>query len=175
MVNTREKLDMKVKLKFIRELEKLYGSLVSVRIYIISGGRSGGRRFCQIKTITGMSIAKQYSKFKLEIKLSRILGKDETVDHIDGDKLNDRFSNLQLLSREANASKGATKRNQTFVLCAQCRVSFPLRPDQVKTRSKRSAGPFCSKTCTGKYSALLRSGLLPKKRLKFKVTYTEGC
>lgn len=34
---------------------------------------------------------------------------DKTVDHIDGDKLNNHIDNLQLLSAEANAIKGNAK------------------------------------------------------------------
>lgn len=61
-------------------------------------------------TDTG-SIAKRttvsYPKLLMEIKLGRRLGPDETVDHIDDDKTNDAYSNLQILSRADNARKSA--------------------------------------------------------------------
>ena len=45
----------------------------------------------------------------MEINLQRVLSNDETVDHIDGDKLNNSIENLQILSRSDNAKKGSSK------------------------------------------------------------------
>lgn len=53
---------------------------------------------------------KQYAKVKLEIKLGRILGRHEEVDHIDGNIKNDRFRNLQLLTGTKNRQKDVLRR-----------------------------------------------------------------
>ncbi len=49
--------------------------------------------------------ARQLAKVKLEVKLGRRLYWDEEVDHIDEDPTNDKFSNLQALTKSENASK----------------------------------------------------------------------
>lgn len=36
----------------------------------------------------------QYARYLLTIKLKRFLTEEETVDHIDGDKINDSLNNL---------------------------------------------------------------------------------
>lgn len=56
---------------------------------------------------TKITTTKQKAKLVLESKLERRLTENETVDHIDNDKTNDDVSNLQILSREENARKGA--------------------------------------------------------------------
>ena len=49
-----------------------------------------------------------WARYKLEKKLGRPLRKNETVDHKDEDKTNDRITNLQILTRAENARKSAT-------------------------------------------------------------------
>lgn len=49
----------------------------------------------------------QYARYLLAISLKRYLTEDETADHIDGDKSNDDFSNLQILTKAENIKKSA--------------------------------------------------------------------
>lgn len=83
---------------FVKEIKKLYNC---DKVYGPYKPGKDGRRRVSIK-VNGKLITKQYAKFKLEIILGRILDKDETVDHIDGNKLNDSSDNLRLLSRRDN-------------------------------------------------------------------------
>lgn len=53
--------------------------------------------------------ARLLAKVKLEVKLGRRLTKNETVDHKDEISTNDKFSNLQVLSRRKNIQKGYRK------------------------------------------------------------------
>jgi len=48
-----------------------------------------------------------WARYKLEKKLGRPLRADETVDHKDEDKTNDRISNLQVLTLAENSTKSA--------------------------------------------------------------------
>ena len=45
------------------------------------------------------------AKYRMSVKLGRMLLDDEQVDHIDNDKTNDSIENLQLLSPEDNRQK----------------------------------------------------------------------
>lgn len=45
------------------------------------------------------------ARYRMSVKLGRMLRDDEQVDHIDNDKTNDSIDNLQLLTPEANRAK----------------------------------------------------------------------
>ena len=45
------------------------------------------------------------ARYKMSVKLGRMLRDDEQVDHIDNDKTNDSIDNLQLLTPEENRAK----------------------------------------------------------------------
>lgn len=96
---------------------------------------------------------RQYAKILIEIKLGRLLNDTETVDHIDEDKTNDDVDNLQILTKEENSFKSSIKVLYPIVNCVWCNKSFRLRKDQLK----KSSGPFCGKTCTGKFGSSVRS------------------
>lgn len=49
------------------------------------------------------------AKYLMSLKYGRILTKDEEVDHIDGDKLNDDISNLQVLTIKEHKEKSANE------------------------------------------------------------------
>lgn len=45
------------------------------------------------------------ARYRMAVKLGRMLREDEQVDHIDNDKTNDDINNLQILSAEENRAK----------------------------------------------------------------------
>ena len=53
-------------------------------------------------------VAKCFLGYKIE-------GKKEVVDHIDGDKLNDRLDNLQIISARENISKGVKNKTSKYI------------------------------------------------------------
>ena len=77
---------------FVSAVRSLYGP--TVRVYGPYERKSDGRFFIHLKCAEGRT-SKLYAKFLLEIKTGRILHRSETVDHIDGDPLNDNIDNLQ--------------------------------------------------------------------------------
>jgi hypothetical protein len=89
--------------------------------------------------------------------LGRDILPEETVDHIDGDFTNDDIDNLQLLSREENASKEG---EIIAFVCPQCTTRFELRRNKLRNARingrRGSVGPFCNRQCAGKYNAGLR-------------------
>ena len=70
-----------------------------------------GRKRCDVK-YAGRAKPKTvlWARYKLENKLGRPLNKNETVDHKDDNKANDRLSNLQILSLAENSRKSANPR-----------------------------------------------------------------
>ena len=62
------------------------------------------------------------ARYKMAIKLGRMLDSNEQVDHIDNDKTNDDINNLQLLTPEENLAKyQATKPHNVHGTCSMYR------------------------------------------------------
>lgn len=114
-----------------------------------------------------------YPKAIVEIRRGSRLERNETVDHINGNFLDNSRKNLQVISRAENARKGADKRKPVKCKCAWCNVEFELSRNQIGNRNK--SGPFCSRSCSGKYGASVQNGKPVVKRKSYKVRYIRGC
>ena len=97
----------------------------------------------------------QYARYLLSVKLGRFLTKNETVDHIDGDKANDNIDNLQILSRSENTRKSQKKPDFKLV-CPICKKVFVVERYKVSGRKKKEkikrGEMCCSRVCGGKFS-----------------------
>lgn len=127
---------------------------IGMRIYGPYTRKDGRQHIILYKD--GKRTTVSYPKYLLEQKLGRVLLPDETCDHIDGDFTNNSLDNLQVLSRGDNAAKAMALRpaEKAYFVCPECHKSFyksmrDVRGNQIK---KKKAGPFCSKSCAGKYS-----------------------
>lgn len=86
--------------------------------------------------------------------LGRPLRSDEHVHHRDGDRSNNHPSNLELLTASEHASRHhATGLTMVALTCVRCGVGFerPLK-DERGNRKAGKSGPFCGKSCAGKWS-----------------------
>ena len=91
-----------------------------------------------------------YPKALMENHIKRRLFDDETVDHIDGNFTNDDMNNLQILDRRENALKSSPKLIVKGV-CVNCSKIFILSKEQRSSRAKWRKGPFCTRSCSGRY------------------------
>lgn len=104
----------------------------------------------------------QYARYKLTVSLGRYLTKNETVDHIDGDKTNDDISNLQILSMCDNIRK-SQKKPPLVSTCFICGKSFNVRRNiTVETRLKYKNNELC---CSRKCRSIKRRITLKNKQL----------
>jgi hypothetical protein len=102
-----------------------------------------------------------YPKYLMEVYLDRYLLQNETVDHIDGDFLNNDLSNLQVLDRKIHAENDVLRNYDISVNCTYCNASFTIEGSKVHYRNNRcekQSGYFCSKSCSGKYGAEIQNG-----------------
>lgn len=112
------------------------------------------------------------AKVILEVKIGRLLESYETVDHIDGNRENDDVDNLQVLSRIDNAKKDAIRVKEIYSKCIWCGTEFFISVSQ-RNSNKLHAGPFCSRSCCGKYARSIQLGMGKMERINFdKIYYT---
>lgn len=113
------------------------------------------RRIIILTYEDGTKSTKSYARHLMEEKLGRSLTKEETVDHIDGNSLNDSENNLRILSRRDNILEHlnqvpSNRRKWYLFNCPVCQKETKKKYNEVKWNWKKgSDGPFCSKICSG--------------------------
>lgn len=103
-----------------------------------------------------------YPKYLMEVHLGRYLKEDETVDHIDGNPLNNNLLNLQVIPRSLHVSLDVKRIEDQTYICVWCNNSFVIEGSKVRNRRRNKAGPFCSRSCSGKYGAALQNRKIEK-------------
>lgn len=117
--------------------------------------RKDGRKHIVIVHPCGRKQTKSYPKYLLEQKIGRELVGDETCDHIDDDFTNDDPNNLQVLTRKNNILKAVVPAEMYHFICPQCQQPATKEARNVRSNLKKGkSGPFCSRSCAGRYNAL---------------------
>ncbi len=131
------------------------------------------KHVCLVKYEKGKKIKKtvSYPKFLMEQHLNRYLLEDETVDHINGNFEDDRIENLQILTRSENANKASVYVEVPIVSCIWCRTEFKPSRAQYEKRGVTRAGPFCSRSCSGKYGKSVQETGITLDREKVEVLH----
>lgn len=86
-----------------------------------------------------------YAKYVMSVSLGRRLGRHEQVHHINEDKLDDRLSNLTVLTSYAHRKLHPPARGETRIdkICPVCNKAFSVTLQFKKTKT-------CSRSCGGK-------------------------
>ena len=71
--------------------------------------------------------------------------KDTMVDHINGDRMDDRIENLQKISRRYNNIKDKPSKNMIIRKCPVCNDEFIFEKRNIAFRPN----PCCSRKCAG--------------------------
>lgn len=104
-----------------------------------------------------------WPKAVMEVRLGRHLTTNELVDHIDDDPTNNDPDNFQILTVAENTKKGRVARGIEEKIdkffCPECGCEFERLRRRVRhnQNSQQKAGPFCGKSCAGRYSARVQA------------------
>ncbi len=129
---------------------KVYGPYIST-----SSGYA--RRFVIRIYDDGTRKSTSYARHLMEEHLGRELTPEETVDHIDGDRLNDALENLQVMSLADNIRKSSPGVEMIEFECPVCgRLASKVARHVRHNLRQGKAGPFCGRPCARQHQALYR-------------------
>ncbi len=124
-----------------------------------------GRQRIQITYPDGRRSVMSYPKYLMECYLGRRLDPNETVDHIDYNPLNNEISNLQVLTRAEHTKLDNRRLKSQHFVCPICGKKFTLTGQKlhnaITNRKQGKTGPFCTRSCAGKYGANIQNGRQP--------------
>jgi len=95
-----------------------------------------------------------YPKWLVQERLGRLLKPDESVHHKDGDPLNNKEDNLEVLTQSRHAQLHSKPKEVMEFTCPYCGDVFQKDASTYRNNQVRQgkAGPFCGKRCAGKFS-----------------------
>lgn len=130
----------------MEKVKKIYGP------YLCSDGRN---RIVLIFESSRTSMS--YARFLMMKHLNRMLRKDEEVHHINECPWDDRIENYEIVHSTDHRLKHNPIQVDLFS-CFLCDKLFELSGKRLKNfkanqKRRMSPGPFCSKSCAGKYNA----------------------
>lgn len=125
--------------------------------------KDNGRKQLAIIKEDGSHSSISYPKWLMEQFLGRKLEDWETVDHIDRDFTNDSLDNLRVINKKEHISDDVKRVKKIKFNCVFCGMPGERSPkDWDNNIKKGKSGPFCSKSCVGKYKRLLQLNKIQK-------------
>jgi hypothetical protein len=109
-------------------------------------GRDKGRKNVSLVGYSGERSSVSYARYLMSRHLGRYLGKNEHVDHINGDKGDDRIENYQILTPSENTRKSTPPREQVILSCYNCKKVFKRQANKWKHKAHKTK-PFCDREC----------------------------
>jgi DNA-directed RNA polymerase subunit RPC12/RpoP len=127
-----------------------------------------GRKIVILLHSDGTRETVSYPKYLVEEALGVKLDKDlGTIDHIDGNYDNNHLSNLKVVPRREHSEMDTRRVKLVKYKCLMCDKEFERSPRLIRDKAKKGkSGPYCSKSCAGKYARLLQLKKIDKNQLQ---------
>ena len=103
------------------------------------------RRVATLKRNDGTLTSMSYAKYLYTSYYCCDVPKSDHVDHINGDKMDDRIENLQVISGTYNRVKDHKHKEMIIRICPVCGKEFIFDPRNLSTHPN----PCCSRKCGG--------------------------
>lgn len=103
------------------------------------------RRVATLRKLNGEMTSMSYAKYLYTSHYETDVAEGDQVDHINGDKMDDRIENLQVISGVYNRQKDHKHKEMVVRICPVCQKEF-LYP---KRNLSTHPNPCCSRRCGG--------------------------
>lgn len=103
------------------------------------------RRVVTLRKPSGEMTSLSYAKYLYTSHYNCPISDGDQVDHINGDKMDDRIENLQVISRKYNIQKDHRKKEMVLLKCPICGSEFLFE----KRNLSSHPNPCCSRRCGG--------------------------
>lgn len=103
------------------------------------------RRVCTLRRTDGTMTSMSYAKYLYTSHYNCEVNSNDHVDHINGDKMDDRIENLQVISGTYNRQKDHKHKEMIMCVCPVCGEEFLFDKRNLSTRPN----PCCSRKCGG--------------------------
>lgn len=103
------------------------------------------RRVATLKYENGELHSMSYAKYLYTSYYNCDVAKGDEVDHINGNKMDDRIENLQVISGKLNKNKSKIRKKMIELICPVCGSKFLFEERNLSTH----VNPCCSRRCGG--------------------------
>lgn len=103
------------------------------------------RRVATLRKPSGGMHSMSYAKYLYTSHYEIDIPEGEQIDHINGDKMDDRIENLQVISGTYNRQKDHRHKEMVILICPVCGEEFLFE----KRNLPSHPNPCCSRRCGG--------------------------
>ena len=127
----------------IIEVSEYYKNKGYIRAYLATNKEP--RRICMLRKADGTMKSMSYAKYLYTSYYNCDVAEGDHVDHINGDKMDNRIENLQVISGTYNRQKDHKHKEMVIRVCPVCGTEFLFN----KTDLPFKPNPCCSRRCGG--------------------------
>ena len=111
------------------------------------------RRVATLRKPNGEMTSMSYAKYLYTSYYKCDISKEDQIDHINGDKMDDRIENLQIILQHYNNLKDKKHKEMVECICPICGTHFLLEKRNLPFKNN----PCCSRKCGGIKSHLKKN------------------
>lgn len=127
----------------VQEVSDFYKNQGFIKVYIVVNKEP--RRVAILRKINGETLTMSYAKYLYTSYYREIITEEMHIDHINGNKMDDRIENLQKITGTYNRQKDHKHKEMVLLNCPVCDREFLFERRNLKFRPN----PCCSRRCGG--------------------------